>query len=109
MALAYYELRYIRRKTGESDHANNALNPSAAHWPPAQTADEVQGSEGHIMSAGFAIRRAEACAASEMDCGVTDKPYRACCPESSSCPAQYNIDVRTLPPSWITLFLPTPF
>lgn len=50
------------------------------------------------MSAGFAIRRAESCAASEVDCGETDKPYHACCPESSSCPVQYNVDVRALHP-----------
>ena len=49
------------------------------------------------MSAGFAIRRAETCGASEVDCGVTDEPYRACCPESSSCPVQYNIDVWPSP------------
>lgn len=45
------------------------------------------------MSDGFALRRRGKCHDDEEDCGATDKPYRACCPKSSFCPRQWNVDV----------------
>ncbi|SPO04124.1 uncharacterized protein DNG_06807 [Cephalotrichum gorgonifer] len=41
---------------------------------------------------GFALRKNGTCGAAEVDCGRTVAPYRACCPESSFCPTQYNVD-----------------
>ena len=40
---------------------------------------------------GFAIRRNGTCLSSEVDCGVTVAPFRACCPGGASCPHQYNV------------------
>ncbi|KAI1131291.1 hypothetical protein F5Y10DRAFT_262259 [Nemania abortiva] len=40
---------------------------------------------------GWAIRRNGSCLLmEEVDCGETASPFRACCPSSTFCPAQYN-------------------
>jgi hypothetical protein len=41
---------------------------------------------------GFAIRRNGTCISGhETDCGVTEPPFRGCCPLGFECPTQYNI------------------
>lgn len=42
--------------------------------------------------AGFALRTSGTCAANELDCGFTVLPFRACCPNGSYCPSQYNVN-----------------
>ncbi|KAI1176680.1 hypothetical protein F4777DRAFT_545561 [Nemania sp. FL0916] len=45
-----------------------------------------------LTEPGWAIRRNGSCLLSEeIDCGTTVKPYRACCPSSTTCPTQYNV------------------
>ncbi|KAK0716350.1 hypothetical protein B0H67DRAFT_261506 [Lasiosphaeris hirsuta] len=42
---------------------------------------------------GFALRlNGSSCLGQEVDCGTTLPPYRVCCPESSFCPSQYNVN-----------------
>lgn len=43
------------------------------------------------MLSGFAVRANGSCLSTEVDCGQTMKPYHACCPAGSYCPAQYNV------------------
>lgn len=45
---------------------------------------------------GFALRKNGTCELQEVDCGKTVNPYRVCCPHASSCPSQYNVDVRCI-------------
>lgn len=43
---------------------------------------------------GFALRlNGSTCLSQEIDCGTTVSPYRVCCPATSFCPKQYNVDV----------------
>lgn len=47
--------------------------------------------EGDDVS-GWAIRRNGSCLLrSEVDCGATLAPFRACCPSATLCPSQYNV------------------
>jgi hypothetical protein len=46
-----------------------------------------------VSTSGFALRFNGSCQAKEVDCGTTVAPYHACCPASSVCPSQYNVDV----------------
>jgi hypothetical protein len=45
-----------------------------------------------VSPSGFALRMNGSCQTSEVDCGATVAPYRACCPSGSFCPSQYNVD-----------------
>ncbi|GFF28281.1 hypothetical protein IFM46972_02306 [Aspergillus udagawae] len=42
--------------------------------------------------AGFALRKNGTCLDTEVDCGTTLQPFRACCPGGSYCPSQYNVN-----------------
>ena len=47
--------------------------------------------EGDDVS-GWAIRRNGSCLLrTEVDCGETLSPFRACCPSATVCPIQYNV------------------
>ena len=49
---------------------------------------------------GFALRlNSSSCLHEEVDCGATVAPYRVCCPATSFCPSQYNVNVS----SWLQL------
>lgn len=57
---------------------------------------------------GFAIRRNATCLSSEVDCGPTVAPFRACCPAGASCPSQYNPDCCPSPANCTRTLLTEP-
>ena len=57
---------------------------------------------------GFAIRRNGTCLSSEVNCGVTVAPFRACCPAGASCPSQYNVDCCPSPANCTQALLKNP-
>ncbi|KAE9364224.1 hypothetical protein N431DRAFT_496815 [Stipitochalara longipes BDJ] len=45
-----------------------------------------------VSTSGFALRINGTCPVTDVDCGPTESPYRACCPADSFCPSEYNIE-----------------
>ena len=60
------------------------------------------------VPSGFAIRRNGSCLLSEVDCGQTVAPFRACCPARGSCPHQYNVDCCPSPANCTQALLKNP-
>lgn len=58
--------------------------------------------------AGFALRKNGTCLDTEVDCGATLHPFRACCPAGSHCPSQYNVDCCPSAANCTQLLVETP-
>ncbi|KAF7119151.1 hypothetical protein CNMCM5793_008891 [Aspergillus hiratsukae] len=58
--------------------------------------------------AGFALRKNGTCLDTEVDCGVTVHPFRACCPGGSYCPSQYNVNCCPSAANCTQLLVETP-
>ncbi|EAL89992.1 hypothetical protein KXW98_004622 [Aspergillus fumigatus] len=58
--------------------------------------------------AGFALRKNGTCLDTEVDCGATMPPFRACCPAGSQCPSQYNVNCCPSAANCTQLLLETP-
>ncbi|KAH8820619.1 hypothetical protein F5884DRAFT_56767 [Xylogone sp. PMI_703] len=61
-----------------------------------------------VSDTGFAIRRNGSCLNSEVDCGVTVAPFRACCPHGAYCPHQYNVACCPSPKNCTTNLVQNP-
>ncbi|OXV05553.1 hypothetical protein Egran_06678 [Elaphomyces granulatus] len=49
-------------------------------------------SDNLVSTSGFALRKNGSCLSTEVDCGTTISPFRACCPGGSFCPNEYNVE-----------------
>ncbi|GIK03577.1 hypothetical protein Aspvir_007649 [Aspergillus viridinutans] len=58
--------------------------------------------------AGFALRKNGTCLDTEVDCGATLHPFRACCPGGSYCPNQYNVNCCPSAANCTQLLVETP-
>ncbi|GIJ82291.1 hypothetical protein Asppvi_000797 [Aspergillus pseudoviridinutans] len=58
--------------------------------------------------AGFALRTNGSCLDTEVDCGATVHPFRACCPGGSYCPSQYNVNCCPSAANCTQLLVETP-
>lgn len=61
-----------------------------------------------VSTSGFAIRRNGSCLASEVDCGATVSPFRACCPSGASCPSAFNVECCPSPANCTQTLLKNP-
>ncbi|RFU25465.1 hypothetical protein B7463_g10868, partial [Scytalidium lignicola] len=61
-----------------------------------------------VSTSGFAIRRNGTCYSNEVDCGITVRPFRACCPAGASCPSAFNVDCCPSPANCTETLLKNP-